>query len=254
MRVVRVTLVQRRGESLVDQIDVWEQGDAQTQSCLLHLHEVEQRYIESSLQTINECLSDDCTPASLTESRKALRQQYNQEFLGECSPIEDTIGINSTHLLKNLDTQIDCITSTVHPDVGEHSLTCGPSNAEFQIKRGEWQQIIVDSEKWGTLCGDGTDFAFQVRFAPEGYDLDNVLIGLQGGGVCVFEEDCTAKMANAPGLFNAQDDIPYNIAVSSLDPEVSPLCQLDTGIRTLLQSRCLCRWRCNRGFGRTPTS
>ena len=99
----------------------------------------------------------------------------------------------------------------------------------FQVKRGEWQQIIVNSEKWGTLCGDGTDFAFHVRFAPEGHDLDNVLIGLQGGGVCVFEEDCSAKMASAPGLFNAQDDIPYNIAVSSLDPEVSPF--LPTGLK-----------------------
>ena len=38
----------------------------------------------------------------------------------------------------------------------------------------------------------------------------------------MFEEDCSAKMASAPGLFNAQDDIPYNIAISSLDPDVSP--------------------------------
>ena len=204
------------------QTDLWEQGDSQTQSCLVQFHEIEQQYIETSLQTINDCLIDDCTPESLTESRKSIRQQYNQEFLRECSPIEDTIGINASYLLKNLDTQIDCLTSTSHPDVGEHSLSCGPSNAEFQVKRGEWQQIIVDSDKWGTLCGDGTDFAFHVRFAPEGYDLDNVLIGLQGGGVCVFEEDCAAKVASAPGLFNAQDDIPYNIAISSLDPEVSP--------------------------------
>ncbi len=204
------------------QAEVWTQGDAQTQSCLTQFHEVEQRFLEASLQTVNDCLFEDCTPASLGNSRKELRQQYNQEFLGECSPIEDTLGINATHLLKNLDTQVDCLTAAAHPDVGEHELSCGPSNAEFQVQRGEWQQIIVDSEKWGTLCGDGTEFAFHVRFAPEGHDLDNVLIGLQGGGVCVFEEDCTAKMASAPGLFNAQDDIPYGIGIASLDPEVSP--------------------------------
>ena len=204
------------------QVDVWAQGDEATQSCLVDFHEVEQRFVDASLQTVNDCLNANCTPTSLNESRKALRQQYSQEFLGECSPIEDTLGINATHLLKNLDTQVDCLTSTAHTDVGEHELSCGPSNAEFQVKRGEWQQIIVSSEKWGTLCGDGTEFAFHVRFAPEGYDLDNVLIGLQGGGVCVFEEDCTAKMASAPGLFNAQDDIPYGIGIASLDPEVSP--------------------------------
>lgn len=204
------------------QVDVWAQGDAQTQSCLIDFHDLEQRYIDASLQTVNECLAEDCTPVSLNESRKSLRQQYNQELLGECSPIEDTLGLNSSYLLKNLDTQVDCLTSTAHPDVGDHTLTCGPSNSEFQVQRGEWQQIIVSSEKWGTLCGDGTEFAFHVRFAPEGYDLDNVLIGLQGGGVCVFEDDCAAKMASAPGLFNAQDDIPYGIGIASLDPEVSP--------------------------------
>ncbi len=203
-------------------VEVWKETETENRECLLNIYEEERSFAKASLQAINSCLEEECTPASLKETRGSISQETNLALLGECSPIEDTIALNSAHLITNLETQVDCLTATAHPDVGEHTLSCGPSNAEFSVKRGEWQQIIVDSDKWGTLCGDGTDFAFHVRFAPEGYDLDNVLIGLQGGGVCVFEEDCTAKMASAPGLFNAQDDIPYAAAISSTDPSVSP--------------------------------
>ena len=201
---------------------VWTEGDEETQTCLTQVHSFEQEYVTASLQTINYCLSAECTPSDLQASRKALRQTLNQQLIGECGPIEDTIGIDAAQLAENLDKQIDCMTSVAQPEVGDHTFTCGPSNAEFEVKRGEWQQIIVNSEKWGTMCGDGTDFAFHVRFAPEGHDLDNVLIGLQGGGVCVFEEDCTAKLEGAPDLFNAQDDFPYAAAISDTDPTVSP--------------------------------
>ena len=36
----------------------------------------------------------------------------------------------------------------------------GPSNAEFGVVRGEWQQIVVDGDKWGIMCGDGSDYVF----------------------------------------------------------------------------------------------
>ena len=82
--------------------------------------------------------------------------------------------------------------------------------------------MVVDGEKWGTLCGDGTPYAFQVRLAPEGNPLDRVLIGLQGGGVCIFEEDCGAKLQTSPGLFNALDDEPFGLGIASDDPNENP--------------------------------
>jgi len=205
------------------QADVWSESDVEGQTCLSSLYEVEQQYVNASLETINTCFEEDCGSNNLDASRSTLRQETASALLTTCSPIEDIIGINSTFMMKNLDTQIDCLTATGHSNTEDHTLSCGPSNAEFEVKRGEWQQIIVDSDKWGTLCGDGTDFAFHVRFAPEGNDLDNVLVGLQGGGVCVFEEDCTAKLeGGGAGLFNAQDDVPYAAAISDTDPTVSP--------------------------------
>ena len=52
--------------------------------------------------------------------------------------------------------------------------------------------------------------------------MDNILIGLQGGGVCVFEGDCSAKLQSAPDLFEAMNDQPYEIDITSNDPSESP--------------------------------
>ena len=48
------------------------------------------------------------------------------------------------------------------------------------------------------------------------------MIGLQGGGVCLFESDCTARMASDPGLFTAADDEPLESGIASSDPAESP--------------------------------
>ena len=57
-------------------------------------------------------------------------------------------------------------------------------------------------------CGDGSPYAFDIRLAPEGHPLDRVVIGLQGGGVCFFNEDCSSRFLSEPGLFSAMDDEP----------------------------------------------
>ena len=53
--------------------------------------------------------------------------------------------------------------------------------------------IVLDGDKWGTMCGDGTDYAIHIRLAPDGYPVDNVLAALEGGGVCLFEDDCRSQ-------------------------------------------------------------
>jgi hypothetical protein len=109
-----------------------------------------------------------------------------------------------------------------HADTGSLGLTCGPSSAEFDAPRGEYVRVVVDGTRWGTMCGDGSDYAFWVRLAPEGERLDRIVIGLQGGGVCLFEADCTSRLASDPGLFTAMDDEPVEIAIASNDPAESP--------------------------------
>jgi len=83
-------------------------------------------------------------------------------------------------------------------------------------------RIDVDGEQWGTMCGDGSGYSFWVKLAPEGKPLDRVLVGLQGGGVCVLEGQCAARLESNPGLFTAADDEPLGAGIASEDPEVSP--------------------------------
>ncbi len=49
-----------------------------------------------------------------------------------------------------------------------------------------------------------------------------MLIALEGGGVCLFENDCRDRLENAPDLFEALSDDADETGIMSNDPEVSP--------------------------------
>ncbi|HYD50481.1 MAG TPA: pectin acetylesterase-family hydrolase, partial [Terriglobales bacterium] len=87
--------------------------------------------------------------------------------------------------------------------------------------RGTYQRVVLDNETWGTRCGDGSPYAFDVRLAPEGARLDRIVIGLQGGGICFFNADCSSRFQTARGLFTAEDDQPPVTGIMSNDPEES---------------------------------
>jgi hypothetical protein len=172
---------------------------------------------------IGACLAGDvCDEAALEAERQALADAASGDVAAACDGLEELIAVDAATYVDRAVQQIDCITATGHADSGPLALTCGPSNVDFEAPRGEWTQVVVDGDKWGTLCGDGSPYAFQVRLAPQGEPLDRVVIGLQGGGVCLFEEDCASRFENDPGLFNALDDEPLSIGIASDDPEESP--------------------------------
>src|SRR5262249_43385881 len=53
---------------------------------------------------------------------------------------------------------------------------------------------------------DGSSYAFWIKLAPNGSPPERVVIDLQGGGVCLFESDCSDVQMNSPGLFEALSD------------------------------------------------
>ena len=156
---------------------VWEGGSSEVRTCLDQAHTETISYVSESLHEINECLTGQCDPTELASDRQSKRERSLANIDSSCSNVEDWIAIDTTTYLKRLDRQIDCLTATSHPDTQGLDLSCGPSNAEFEVLRGEWQQVKVDGDKWGTMCGDGSPYAFQVKFAPEGEPLDKILIG-----------------------------------------------------------------------------
>ncbi|MDG2304042.1 MAG: pectin acetylesterase-family hydrolase [Candidatus Binatia bacterium] len=200
---------------------VYPSVDGTGQSCLTAAHVAASSMVDQALAGINACLaSGDC--GSVEQDRSALAATMQSDVEAACDDLSSLIAVTPETYVARSAHQIDCITATGQPDTTGVNLNCGPSNTDFDAPRGEYKQIIVDGDKWGSLCGDGSDFAFQVRLAPEGEPLDRILIGLQGGGVCLFGNDCSARFNGNPGLFTAMDDEPFSIGIASTDPEISP--------------------------------
>ena len=194
-------------------------------SCLRSAHQAVSTMVDGALTAIDDCLAgESCDAATVEAARQALADAAVTEVEGACgdTSLEEVIAVNPEIYVDRAAQQVDCITATSHAETSPLALSCGPSNTDFDATRGEWKQIVVDGDKWGTLCGDGSAYAFWVKLAPEGEPLDRVLVGLQGGGVCVLENQCADRIVSNPGLFNAMDDDPYGGGIASEDPEVSP--------------------------------
>jgi len=80
---------------------------------------------------------------------------------------------------------------------------------------------MLDEAVWGTKCGDGTPYAFWVRMAPAGSPASDVVVHLQGGGVCVLQQQCEAVAANSPQLFEALNDNFNASGIFNSDPAQS---------------------------------
>jgi len=181
---------------------------AENQACLLAAHETVSGYVDDTLRAMNECLAgESCDAGSVEAQAEASAAAAANTIAGQCPTLGDLIAVGPEIYVDRASDQMDCILATVHADVAPFEPQCGPSNVDHQVTRGEWTQLVLDGQKWGTLCGDGTDFAMWIRPAPEGEPLDRVIIGLQGGGVCLFEDDCRARLDGH--LFNAMDDEPF---------------------------------------------
>ncbi len=202
---------------------VWPNVDGDAQACLAAAHGAAATMVDDALAAINACLVDgDCSAASVDEERANLAATAQSAIEAACTDLGSLVAVTPETYVSRSAQQIDCITATGQADPRPINLNCGPTNAEFEAPRGEYMQVIVDGDKWGSMCGDGSDFAFHIRLAPEGAPLDRILIGLQGGGVCVFGADCAARFEGSPGLFTAMDDEPLSVGIASTDPEVSP--------------------------------
>ncbi len=199
---------------------VWPTVDDTGKDCLQSAHASAAAFMDASLTAINECLADDaCDPGAVATARQAAHDTAVADVAAACPTLSDLIAVEPEIYIGNAADQVDCIAATTHADTGPLTFTCGPGYAEASPARGEWLQVVLDSDKWGSMCGDGTDYAFHIRLAPEGEPVDNVIVGLQGGGVCIFENDCRSRLENAPGLFNAQDDSPLGLGLVSDAPE-----------------------------------
>lgn len=195
---------------------VWTDITDQDRDCLQTAHETVSQFVDDALVAANNCIEEDaCDAAALADEQGDAAVAAAATIAQTCPALEDLIAVNADTYIERAEDQIDCTIAASHQSTVPLTPACGPSNAELVPPRGEWTQIILDEEKWGTMCGDGTEYAIQVRLAPEGNPLDRVVIALEGGGVCLFEDDCKSRFASNPQLFNAQDGLPLGGGIVS---------------------------------------
>jgi hypothetical protein len=202
---------------------VWASASDTDRACLQTALSAITDQMEESVLGFMVCADQPCSDVTLEESRALLQDITAIEIEEVCPAVEALIALDASQLVERTADQVDCIAAMGRPDIEDLGLDCGPSAAEFTAPRGQWTQVVVDADQWGTKCGDGTDYAFWIRPAPEGAPLDQVLVGLEGGGVCVFADDCGPKIERNPELFSALDNTePLPLAIASDDPAESP--------------------------------
>lgn len=140
--------------------------------------------------------------------------------------LKSLIGLDEREFVERAMNQAQCMTSAGIADrwpVPEGD--CGPTLMGPSIAvpaRGVPTQIVLDSSVWGTRCGDGSPYAFWVSLAPSGASVENVIVFMQGGGVCVFNDDCAARFSSSPDLFEAISDGFPNDGLFDTNPAANP--------------------------------
>src|SRR4029453_18541057 len=110
-----------------------------------------------------------------------------------CGPVDtlaSKIAVNTPQYMDRAAEQARCITAMAHPDSTPLDLACGPRSDLIATARGTYVHVVLNQAETGAVCGDGSDYAFWIRLAPSGEAVENFVLQMQGGGVCIFEDDC----------------------------------------------------------------
>lgn len=192
--------------------------------CLFAAHSAGTTLIEAVAAAHTECVAASqsgagCDTGAVDDAIADLADAAELTLTAACQTTQAKIGIDIATFVSRTAAQADCVTATAHPQTAPLSLACGPRDEIAEAPRGQYVQVVLDESVWGSRCGDGSPFAFQLRLAPEGEPVENVLIAMQGGGVCLFEGDCATR---PPDLFEALSDAPETTGIMSNDPAISP--------------------------------
>lgn len=177
--------------------------------------------IVNTYQDYSACILDSSCNGSTVEANRATRDnQATTQITASCPAMENTMGSSPQIFLERANAQARCMVAEGHGDTSNVALDCGPDNHLFNqltlkensnagasitsvddIALGQDVFVSFDSAGWGSLCGDGSDYAVMMRLAPDG-NIEKVLMEQEGGGVCLAGTgDCTQIR---PGLFEAQ--------------------------------------------------
>lgn len=201
-------------------------ADSAARDCLEAAHFAGEELMDIVVGARSICLAQEeaepggCSVANMEATIETAADGARTAIEASCEDLAALVALSPETFVERALDQTDCLTAATHGRTAPLALECGPRDVVPPAPRGEYIQVVLEEDVWGTRCGDGSPFAFWVRLAPEGSPVENVVVGMQGGGVCVFEGDCANRN---PGLFEALDDTPPVSGPLSNDPAVNPL-------------------------------
>ncbi len=202
-------------------------ADAGQRDCLTDVFAHGHAFLTGRAKVQNQCVdkqrnSSGCDLAKTNEKIAVLEAKAAAKIAkacGEPDALPALIAVGTPEYLARAGAQARCTTAIAHSDSAPLDLDCGPRADLSATPRGQYVQIVLDEAEFGTRCGDGSPFAFWVRLAPAGQPVENVVLQMQGGGVCIFENDCASRSAD---LFESLSDGAETSGIMSNDPLVSP--------------------------------
>jgi hypothetical protein len=205
----------------------WAAADDAGRQCLRTLHNEGRKLLAGEAKAQMGCVDKErkgsgCDTAKTEAKIAKIETKALAKIADSCGnpdPLPTLIALDTAQHLARTAGQSRCMTALAHPDSAPLDLDCGPRASIGTPPRGSYVQVMLDENEWGTRCGDGSPFAFWIRLAPAGQPVENVVLQMQGGGVCIFESDCASRSAD---LFEALSDSPEQSGIMSNDTNVSP--------------------------------
>lgn len=164
--------------------------------------------LRSSFRSQSECVrrhrqGRSCDLESLERKAQKRAARAALRIDRKCRNLADLTSLDVPEFFERTMAQARCLVPTAHGDGAPLDLDCGPREDIPVPAPATAVQVVLDESVWGTRCGDGSPYAFWIRLAPDGSPPENVVIHMQGGGICLFNNDCRQVSS---GLFRALDN------------------------------------------------
>ena len=142
-----------------------------------------------------------CNTADVANKLAARENTTAARIAKKCAtPLADLISIDPATFSTRTAEQTRCLAATAHGDTTPLTLDCGPRASVPVPARSVNTKVILPFAQYGTRCGNGSDYAFNLRLAPPGQPIERIVVHMEGGGLCIDGTDCATTN---PGLFEA---------------------------------------------------
>lgn len=145
-----------------------------------------------------------CDPVKVAANVAKRQQAAGTRIADGCAaPLETLVAVSAPLFASRAVDGGQCLAAAAYGETDPLVLKCGPRANVAVPARGVDTQVVLPRGLWGSRCGDGSDYAFRIRLAPEGSPVEKIVVHMEGGGFCADGPDCSTK---SDDLFEAMTD------------------------------------------------